>query len=79
VSTPATPQLTPSPPGTLISTAVFLLLLVAIAVNVVITFRNAYVQELLTIGWGPLFLAMAISRFVAPPSLHKDPRDAFFT
>lgn len=28
----------------------------------VITFRNAYVQELLTIGWGPLFIAMAISR-----------------
>ena len=44
------------------STAVFLLLLGAVAVNVVITFRNAYVQELLTIGWGPLFIAMAISR-----------------
>lgn len=48
--------------GTLVSTAVFLCLLAAVAVNVVITFRNAYVQELLTIGWGPLFLAMGISR-----------------
>ncbi|ORY61906.1 hypothetical protein BCR35DRAFT_295458 [Leucosporidium creatinivorum] len=47
--------------GTLVSTAVFVLLLAAVGVNVVITFRNAYVQELLTIGWGPLFLAMAIS------------------
>ncbi|KAM0754028.1 hypothetical protein T439DRAFT_285754 [Meredithblackwellia eburnea MCA 4105] len=47
--------------GTLISTAVFLCLLAAVAINVVITFRNAYVQELLTIGWGPLFAAMAIA------------------
>ncbi|KDE06634.1 hypothetical protein MVLG_02988 [Microbotryum lychnidis-dioicae p1A1 Lamole] len=47
--------------GTLVSTAVFLLLLVAIAVNVVLTFRNTYVQELLTVGWAPLFIAMAIS------------------
>ncbi|KAK4701409.1 solute carrier family 41, partial [Phenoliferia sp. Uapishka_3] len=51
----------PSPTGTLVSTAVFLLLLAAVAVNVVITFRNAYVQELLTIGWSPLFAAMAIA------------------
>ncbi|GAA5890368.1 hypothetical protein JCM6882_008810 [Rhodosporidiobolus microsporus] len=47
--------------GTIISTLVFLALLGAVAFNVVITFRNAYVQELLTIGWGPLFVAMAIS------------------
>ncbi|GAA5845297.1 hypothetical protein JCM11251_006392 [Rhodosporidiobolus azoricus] len=47
--------------GTIISTLVFLALLGAVALNVVITFRNAYVQELLTIGWGPLFVAMAIS------------------
>ncbi|GAA5931511.1 SLC41A family transporter [Sporobolomyces koalae] len=47
--------------GTIISTLVFLLLIVAIAVNLVLTFRNAYVQELLSVGWGPLFLAMAIS------------------
>ncbi|GAA6006484.1 hypothetical protein JCM11491_004980 [Sporobolomyces phaffii] len=47
--------------GTIISTLVFLLLLVAVLVNLVFTFRNAYVQELLSVGWGPLFLAMAIS------------------
>ncbi|KAK4058889.1 hypothetical protein OIO90_000335 [Microbotryomycetes sp. JL221] len=47
--------------GTLVSTAVFLCLLFAIGFNVMLTFRNAYVQELLTVGWGPLFLAMAIS------------------
>ncbi|KAK4053716.1 hypothetical protein OIV83_001372 [Microbotryomycetes sp. JL201] len=47
--------------GTLVSTAVFLCLLFAIGFNVALTFRNAYVQELLTVGWGPLFLAMAIS------------------
>ncbi|BGP38066.1 hypothetical protein JCM10449v2_001993 [Rhodotorula kratochvilovae] len=47
--------------GTIISTLVFIALLGVIAANVVITFRNAYVQELLTIGWGPLFAAMAIS------------------
>lgn len=52
--------------GTAVSTIVFLLLLGAIAVNVVITFRNAYVQELLTIGWGPLFAAMVISRSATP-------------
>lgn len=37
--------------------------------NAVITFRNAYVQELLTVGWGPLFVAMAISSSVPLPSL----------
>ncbi|GAA6026904.1 hypothetical protein JCM8097_005950 [Rhodosporidiobolus ruineniae] len=47
--------------GTIISTLVFVALLVAVVFNVVVTFRNAYVQELLTIGWGPLFAAMAIS------------------
>ncbi|GAA5919343.1 hypothetical protein JCM1841_004351 [Sporobolomyces salmonicolor] len=47
--------------GTIISTFVFIGLLAAIAVNIVITFRNAYVQELLSVGWGPLFIAMAIS------------------
>ncbi|GAA5970152.1 hypothetical protein JCM11641_000290 [Rhodosporidiobolus odoratus] len=47
--------------GTIISTLVFIALLGAVVVNVVLTFRNAYVQELLTIGWGPLFAAMAIS------------------
>ncbi|KAL8292887.1 hypothetical protein RQP46_000581 [Phenoliferia psychrophenolica] len=47
--------------GTLVSTAVFLCLLAAIGLNVVITFRNAYVQELLTIGWSPLFAAMVIA------------------
>lgn len=51
--------------GTIISTLVFVALLGVIAVNVVLTFRNAYVQELLTIGWGPLFAAMAISRCVS--------------
>lgn len=67
--------------GTLVSTAVFLLLLGAVGVNVVITFRNAYVQELLTIGWGPLFIAMAISRCVRllrapiePPLTHPTSR-----
>ena len=50
--------------GTLVSTAVFVLLLAAVGVNVVITFRNAYVQELLTIGWSPLFAAMVIARSV---------------
>lgn len=64
------------------STAVFLLLLGAVGVNVVITFRNAYVQELLTVGWGPLFIAMAISRCAPrscclvtadPPLLAVDP------
>ncbi|SCV66958.1 BQ2448_5604 [Microbotryum intermedium] len=50
--------------GTLVSTAVFLLLLVAIAVNVVLTFGNTYVQELLTVGWAPLFIAMAVSSYV---------------
>lgn len=49
------------PAGTIISTLVFIALLVAVAFNTFITFRNAYVQELLTIGWGPLFAAMAIS------------------
>ncbi|KAI5476232.1 magnesium transporter [Pseudohyphozyma bogoriensis] len=47
--------------GTLVSTGVFLLLLGAIALNTVITFRNAYVQELLSVGWTPLILAMIIS------------------
>ncbi|GAA5964139.1 hypothetical protein JCM21900_003641 [Sporobolomyces salmonicolor] len=47
--------------GTIVSTLVFIGLLAAIAVNIVITFRNAYVQELLSVGWGPLFIAMAIS------------------
>lgn len=47
--------------GSLASTLVLVLLLAAIAVNVVITFKNAYVQELLTIGFGPLLIAMAIS------------------
>ncbi|GAA5835358.1 hypothetical protein JCM9279_004518 [Rhodotorula babjevae] len=47
--------------GTIVSTLVFIALLGVIAVNIVLTFRNAYVQELLTIGWGPLFAAMAIS------------------
>ncbi|GAA5878263.1 hypothetical protein JCM16303_002707 [Sporobolomyces ruberrimus] len=47
--------------GTIISTLVFLSLLVAVLVNLVFTFRNAYVQELLSVGWGPLFLAMIIS------------------
>lgn len=46
---------------TLFSTAVFLLLLGAIALNTLIVFRNAYVQELLTVGFGPLLAAMAIS------------------
>ncbi|GAA5834746.1 hypothetical protein JCM3766R1_003225 [Sporobolomyces carnicolor] len=47
--------------GTIISTLVFLCLVVAIVVNLYITFRNAYVQELLSVGWAPLFIAMAIS------------------
>ncbi|GAA5947351.1 hypothetical protein JCM3765_001636 [Sporobolomyces pararoseus] len=47
--------------GTIISTLVFLCLLVAVFVNLVFTFRNAYVQELLSVGWAPLFIAMAIS------------------
>lgn len=50
--------------GSAWSTIVFVLLLGAVGVNVVITFRNAYVQELLTIGWGPLFIAMVISSYV---------------
>ncbi|GJN88462.1 hypothetical protein Rhopal_001428-T1 [Rhodotorula paludigena] len=47
--------------GTIVSTFVFIALLGVIAVCVYLTFRNAYVQELLTVGWGPLFAAMAIS------------------
>ncbi|BGO97820.1 magnesium transporter [Rhodotorula toruloides] len=47
--------------GTIVSSLVFLALLGAIAANIVFVFRNAYVQELLTMGWGPLFAAMAIS------------------
>ncbi|GAA5903896.1 SLC41A family transporter [Sporobolomyces salmoneus] len=47
--------------GTIISTLVFLCLLGAVVLNLIFTFRNAYVQELLSVGWGPLFLAMAIS------------------
>lgn len=50
--------------GTIISTLVFLCLVVAIVVNLYITFRNAYVQELLSVGWAPLFIAMAISSYV---------------
>lgn len=50
--------------GTIVSSLVFLALVGAIAANIVFVFRNAYVQELLTMGWGPLFAAMAISRCV---------------
>lgn len=48
--------------GTIVSTLVFVAMLGTIAFNVVVTFRNPYVQELLTMGWTPLFAAMAISR-----------------
>ncbi|POY76644.1 hypothetical protein BMF94_0236 [Rhodotorula taiwanensis] len=47
--------------GTIVSTLVFVAMLGTIAFNVVVTFRNPYVQELLTMGWTPLFAAMAIS------------------
>lgn len=53
--------------GTIVSSLVFLALLGAIAANIVFVFRNAYVQELLTMGWGPLFAAMAISRYARDP------------
>lgn len=47
--------------GSIASTAVFICLLAAIGANVVVTFRNAYVHELLAVGFGPLLIAMAIS------------------
>ena len=47
--------------GSIASTLILLLLLAAIAFNIVVTFKNAYVHELLTVGFGPLLLAMAIS------------------
>jgi len=48
--------------GTFVSTIVFILLLVLVGVNVAISMRNAYVQELLTTGWLTLIVAMLISR-----------------
>lgn len=50
--------------GTIVSTFVFVALLGSVAFNTVVAFRNPYVQELLTMGWAPLFAAMAISRCV---------------
>ena len=50
--------------GTIVSTLVFVALLGSVAFNTVVAFRNPYVQELLTMGWTPLFAAMAISRCV---------------
>ncbi|GAA5978044.1 hypothetical protein JCM10908_004208 [Rhodotorula pacifica] len=47
--------------GTIVSTLVFVALLGTVAFNIVVAFRNPYVQELLTMGWTPLFAAMAIS------------------
>jgi len=47
--------------GSIASTAVLILLLAAIGFNIVVTFKNAYVHELLSVGFGPLLLAMAIS------------------
>ncbi|GAA5872464.1 hypothetical protein JCM3774_006830 [Rhodotorula dairenensis] len=47
--------------GTIVSTLVFVALLGTVAFNMVVAFRNPYVQELLTMGWTPLFAAMAIS------------------
>jgi len=47
--------------GTFLSTIVFAVLLASIALHVIITFRNAYVQELLWSGWVSLFVAMVIS------------------
>lgn len=47
--------------GTIVSTLVFVALLGSVAFNTVVAFRNPYVQELLTMGWTPLFAAMAIS------------------
>ena len=44
-----------------VSTGVFIGLVAVIGVNVFITVRNAYVQELLLAGWIPLFLALGIS------------------
>lgn len=47
--------------GTLVSTAVVALLLAAVAFNIWLTYRNAYVRELLLVGWTPLLLAMLIA------------------
>ena len=48
--------------GTLWSTVIFFCLLVFIGMNVFLTLRNAYVQELIWAGWIPLLLALAVSR-----------------
>jgi solute carrier family 41 len=46
---------------TILSTGIMVALLFCVAFNVWLTMRNAYVQELLWSGWGPLLLAMVIS------------------
>lgn len=47
--------------GTLWTTAIFILLLAFVTLNVFLVMRNAYVQELLWSGWGALIGAMLIS------------------
>ncbi|KAH8921389.1 hypothetical protein BT69DRAFT_1221536 [Atractiella rhizophila] len=47
--------------GTIISTFVFILLVGWIALNFVLTWKNAYTQELLGSGWSPLLGAMIVS------------------
>ncbi|KAL8287126.1 hypothetical protein RQP46_003578 [Phenoliferia psychrophenolica] len=47
--------------GTIISSIVFLALIAAVFFNYLLARRNAFVKELLGIGWSPLFLAMVIS------------------
>jgi len=46
------------------STVVLAVLLGFIAINIFFTVRNAYVQELIWAGWGPLLVALAVSRSI---------------
>ncbi|GAA96683.1 hypothetical protein E5Q_03354 [Mixia osmundae IAM 14324] len=47
--------------GSFVSTFIFLGLLLSIVLHFFVTFRNAYVQELLWSGWIPLITAMLLS------------------
>ena len=52
-------------PDGLVASVLFIGLLGAIAVNGFLTWRNAYVHELLSVGWIPLIVAMLISWYAA--------------
>lgn len=49
-----------------VSTIIFAILIIFVALMVLVTIRNAYVQELIWAGWIPLLLALGVSRFVEP-------------